>query len=70
MKSDSNLPLLPRLWCFSGELTRASQGEQERGMQRGELIEERRCGEGANGKQRGRGEGAWDLYARGDLGLV
>jgi hypothetical protein len=26
-------------------------------MQREELIEERRCGEGANGKQRGRGEG-------------
>jgi hypothetical protein len=26
-------------------------------MQWGELIEERGCGEGANGEQRGRGEG-------------
>jgi hypothetical protein len=53
MKSDGNLPLLPRLRCFSGELTRAGQGERERVMQREELTVERRCGEGANGKQRG-----------------
>jgi hypothetical protein len=57
MKSDGNLPLLPRLRCFSGELTRAGVDERERGMQREELTEERRCGAGANGKQRGRGEG-------------
>jgi hypothetical protein len=57
MKSDGNLPLLPRLWHFSGELARAGRDERECGMQREELIEERRCGEGANGKQRGRGEG-------------
>jgi hypothetical protein len=57
MKSDGNLPLLPRLRRFSDELARAWQGERERGMQRGELTEERGCGEGANGEQRGRGEG-------------
>jgi hypothetical protein len=32
MKSDGNLPLLPRLRQFSGELARAWQGERERGM--------------------------------------
>jgi hypothetical protein len=57
MKSDGNLLLLPRLRCFSGELARAGQGERERGTQRRELTEERICGEGANGKQRGQGEG-------------
>jgi hypothetical protein len=57
MKSDGNLPLLPRLRRFSDELARARQGEREHGMQRGELTEKRRCGEGANGKQRGQGEG-------------
>jgi hypothetical protein len=53
MKSDGNLPLLPRLQSFSGELARAVRDEWERGMQREELTEERRCGEGANGKYRG-----------------
>jgi hypothetical protein len=57
MKSDGNLPLLPRLRRFYGELARAWQGERECGMQWGELIVERGCGEGTNGKQRGRGEG-------------
>jgi hypothetical protein len=49
VKSDGNLPLLPRLRRFSGELARACQGEQECGMQRGELTDERRYREGANG---------------------
>jgi hypothetical protein len=57
MKSNINLPLLPQLRRFSGELARIRQGDRERGMQREELTEKRRCGEGANGKQRGRGEG-------------
>jgi hypothetical protein len=44
MKSDGNLPLLPRLRRFFGELARAREGERECGTQRGELIEERGCG--------------------------
>jgi hypothetical protein len=44
MKSDDNLPLLPRLRRFFGELARAREGEREHGTQRGELIEERGCG--------------------------
>jgi hypothetical protein len=47
VKSDGNVPLLLR---FSDELARAWQGEREQGMQWGELTEERKCGEGGNGK--------------------
>jgi hypothetical protein len=70
MKSDGNLPLLPRLRCFSGELARAGQGEREHGMQRGELTEESRCEDGQMASREGEERGAWDLFAHGDLGLV
>jgi hypothetical protein len=77
VKSDGNLPLLPRLRWFSDELARAWQGERERGMQWGGLSEERGCGEGANGKQRGRGEGCqgyicsrWSRFRVGSLEMI
>jgi hypothetical protein len=46
----------------SGELAKAWQAERERGRRWRELTEERGCSEGADGKQRGRGERVLGFY--------
>jgi hypothetical protein len=61
---------IDKLWTKPLYSCEAWQGERERGLQLGELTEERGCGEGANGEQRGRCERVrWFLKPRGGLGL-